>query len=394
MPQPTTRLAWPDVAKGISIIGVVLLHITLMVPEGQKSWLWEFNDLIAPLRMPLFFLVSGFFSVKVLRFSAGELFLRRLWFFLVPYLAWTPIEIWLNRRHFHVVFDEPLLTWPDLKQALLLGHNMGWFLHALIIFNVALWASKRLPAWLAVTLSFLVPLACLPWHHEYHFASKAWMYLPVFFIGAYCRPLIAKFAAEVDKGPRNLWAWVLSVGAAGLFMVGYRVRYLWDLRDFQAMLPWPLANAPWLGDAEVHYLVQAAEQHLKLPIAVVLAVMVARIPQISNLLQLIGRNTLPIYLAHPIALTVCVGMPIFYQSVTVTLEGQWGMESTQYWIFIGFVASTLASLALWGLSKLPVVGWTLNPPSLVAAWERLRDRAELGKPDEADPIAAEFKSTR
>ncbi|HCG2982640.1 TPA: acyltransferase family protein, partial [Corynebacterium striatum] len=62
------RLAWPDIAKGISILGVVLLHVTLTVPESSETRLAAFNVWLDPLRLPLFFLVSGYFSSKVFSF--------------------------------------------------------------------------------------------------------------------------------------------------------------------------------------------------------------------------------------------------------------------------------------------------------------------------------------
>ena len=103
------RMAWPDIAKGISILGVVTLHATMAVPEGADTTLAKINTLLDPLRMPLFFLVSGLFSTKVLNFTFSQLFARRLWFFLVPYLVWVPVELWLKYREYAMVFGtDPL----------------------------------------------------------------------------------------------------------------------------------------------------------------------------------------------------------------------------------------------------------------------------------------------
>ena len=93
-----TRLDWPDVAKGLSIIGVVVLHACLVVPGGMDTPIAAVNEFFAPLRMPLFFLVSGYFSVKIMRYSFGELFMFRLWFFLVPLLIRSE-EHTLNSSH-------------------------------------------------------------------------------------------------------------------------------------------------------------------------------------------------------------------------------------------------------------------------------------------------------
>ena len=52
------RLSWPDVSRGLSIIGVLILHVGMAVPYGTETALHKMNDEFAPLRMPLFFLVS------------------------------------------------------------------------------------------------------------------------------------------------------------------------------------------------------------------------------------------------------------------------------------------------------------------------------------------------
>ena len=87
MTQPTgakkVRMAWPDVARGVSILGVMTLHATLEVPGGLDTPIAKVNEFIATLRMPLFFMVAGFFSVKIFKFSFWELFRKRLWSLLV-----------------------------------------------------------------------------------------------------------------------------------------------------------------------------------------------------------------------------------------------------------------------------------------------------------------------
>ena len=40
------RLAWPDVAKGVSILGVVLLHVSLAVPQGMETTAANINQIL------------------------------------------------------------------------------------------------------------------------------------------------------------------------------------------------------------------------------------------------------------------------------------------------------------------------------------------------------------
>jgi hypothetical protein len=70
---PDGRLAWVDVAKGASIVLVVLLHVTnkhlvrlddasLLVRDGWA----EVGQWLRPVRMPLFFLLSGLWAAPAL----------------------------------------------------------------------------------------------------------------------------------------------------------------------------------------------------------------------------------------------------------------------------------------------------------------------------------------
>jgi uncharacterized membrane protein YcfT len=57
------RCDWVDVAKGICIILVVMMHSTLGVEKaiGSETWLHAFIEWARPFRMPDFFLISGLF---------------------------------------------------------------------------------------------------------------------------------------------------------------------------------------------------------------------------------------------------------------------------------------------------------------------------------------------
>ena len=72
------RMAWVDVAKGASIVLVVLLHVTnkhvvrLDAASGDIRDSWAtFVSWMRPVRMPLFFLLSGLLAAKVVEPAAG-----------------------------------------------------------------------------------------------------------------------------------------------------------------------------------------------------------------------------------------------------------------------------------------------------------------------------------
>lgn len=379
------RLMWPDVAKGISIVGVVVLHMSLAVPGAQETWLYALNTWIDPLRMPLFFLVSGFFSRKVLTMSLLDLLTRRLWFFVVPYLVWVSVELWTKKLEYHWVFGNPPLKFVDLVYNLALGHNMGWFLHALVLFNLVLFAARRLPPWAVIAVSFS-PLLFLPLHDQFYFVGKALMYLPCFIIGVYFRSLIVRFTQLVDSTIDNLRLTPRSVAVfavvIGLYAGGYSLRQFWENHPGDIEVVWLLPGADVIGRPELLLLLRLVEQLAEVPMALAGAVLISRIPGIAGVFAFIGRHTLPIYLAHPIALTVGFGYVAFFAELQVGLEGTWPWENTWFWIPACLVLSAVASIALWALGRVPVLGWVFTPPQIVG-WlsQRLPDRAAQLRPD-------------
>src|SRR5699024_708546 len=77
-PRKANRVEWADTAKGLSIIGVCLMHIVTAVPDGTSTPLGLLSSFLDPLRMPLFFLVSGLFAHRGLERPPGAPGARRL----------------------------------------------------------------------------------------------------------------------------------------------------------------------------------------------------------------------------------------------------------------------------------------------------------------------------
>lgn len=354
----TQRLAWPDVAKGISILGVVALHVTLAVPAGEDTTLAAVNAILDPLRMPLFFLISGLFATKVFRFSFSELFTRRLWYFLVPYAVWVPVEVYLKNREYHVVHGADMPHVGDYLYHLALGVNMAWFLYALILFNLALWLTRKLPSSVAMLISF-VPVIALPLHFDVHMVGKAVLYLPIFFLGAHLRGWILRF------GERALTAPYLTVTSA-VYIVGLGVHLLWArLRDeSEITVAWPLPGADTVGGPEIELVIRLLTHLLMFPAGITVSVAVAKVLVVSQGLQFLGRHTLPIYLGHPIALTVLYHYTQYRLQIPISPDAEHWIASTGFWIVACFAISAVGALTLWSISRVPVLGWTVAPPAI------------------------------
>jgi len=360
-PAPAARLRWPDVAKGLSILGVVLLHVSLAVPEGMDTIAAQVNRILDPLRMPLFFMVSGFFSAKVFGYTFRDLLLRRLWFFLVPYLVWVPIELWFKFREWQMFNDRPMPGAGKYLEHIVEGRNMYWFLYALVIFNIVLWASRKLPWWAGILVGF-APILILPLHADQHMVGKAVLYLPAFLLGAHLRHHIRDFSGAAT-GLRNLTRGSL------LYAAGFTLAAVWAWGNSVAdvSLPWPLPGEETVGYADLRLVVNAAVQLLMLPMAVIVAVLLARIPVVSDILCFLGRHTLVIYLGHPIALTVLYHYNMRGVELPIARGSDHPLHETALWVIAGLVISAIGAFALWLVTRVPYLRWSVMPPLLPAA---------------------------
>lgn len=359
---------WPDIAKGISILGVVLLHVTLAIPGGNDTFFAHLNLLLDPLRMPLFFLVSGFFSVKVLNQTFGELFRKRLWFFIVPYAVWTPVNLYFYRLE-GVIFTgrEPAeMEW--YMASFFLATNMYWFLYYLVVFNLVLWATRKLPGWAIAAVTF-IPWLFMPAFSEYELVRKTLLYLPIFLIGAYYRPLITTFAEKAKKPKTAVWS-------VGFYVVGLAISvFAGAIRTEQN----PSRTLVWLTNAkntfasalggeltgfDMDHLPNLIIRIISLPAGIVLCVWLAKIGPISWILKFVGRHTLEIYIGHALGLTLIFGFMLRWRFMTIdnTAESLWYHTST--WMLIAFACALLGGYLMYLVKKIPLVAWTIVPPQL------------------------------
>ncbi|MCQ9343482.1 acyltransferase family protein [Corynebacterium kozikiae] len=336
--SPTQRLAWPDVAKGISILGVILLHATISVPGDEETLFTLINDFLYPLRMPLFFMVSGIFSVKVLQMTFAELYCRRLWFLIVPYVVWAPIEMFTYRYELHLALETRMPEAKHYLTKMFYATNMYWFLWLLVVFTVVLWATKFIPERFR-PIALLVVLALSTVAVQGETSWRIFEYLPCFLFGAYFRVLLL----EVGK---RATSWQMLSLAALAALVG------WTLRG--VVTPDALLTAR-----------DALSSMLLIVPMVVASVYLAVLPGIGWLLQWVGRNTLALYISHALTITFLFKMPFGLELFKGTLPPSLMELPTEAWIgYIVLACLAVGWVTTW-VMKLPVIGWTFHPPALL-----------------------------
>lgn len=217
-PAPTSpaasRLDWVDVAKGICIVMVVMMHSTLGVEKaaGETGFMHHAVEFAKPFRMPDFFMISGLFLALVID-RPWRLYLdRKVVHFAYFYVLWLIIQ--------------GAFKWP----ALALDEGFG-----------------------AVVQAFLVALVD-------PFGTLWFIYLlPIFFVFAkLVRPIhplvVLAFAAALETARVQTGWMVPDEFCARLFyvMLGwYAARHIFTLADaarahrglaVAGLLAWSLAN--------------------------------------------------------------------------------------------------------------------------------------------------------
>ncbi len=91
----TKRVTWPDAAKGIAILLVVLGHVLRGLPEGisaSHAWIWSLDAWIYSFHMALFFFISGMFAENAVAKSPQTFLADKARTLIYPYFVWSILQ--------------------------------------------------------------------------------------------------------------------------------------------------------------------------------------------------------------------------------------------------------------------------------------------------------------
>ncbi len=204
------RIEWVDIAKGTSIILVVILHsANLLVSKGLAPEVWyTINSYLQPVRMPLFFVASGLFAQGMVAMAWPRMLRSRIAHLMYLYTLWLVIFLGVHNVLPSDVRHEGYASWMNVVGGLYMPNSALWFIYGLAVFAVAAKAMTRLPLW--VQLGAAVALNVYSQYQPV--VSWSWNNLAEYFIyfllGLHARSLI------ITVSRRTALPWIAASIAA------------------------------------------------------------------------------------------------------------------------------------------------------------------------------------
>lgn len=284
--QGTRRLDWVDIAKAGAILLVVVYHVgsnglSYLTPGSNRAEdVWAtLNAVLMPVRMPLFFLVSGVLAVGAIQRPWGQVWRKR-----VADLAW-PFALWtlLFAVPYALAYSETVAgeTALEAMSWTLIAAGAYWYLPALAVFFVVAWLLRRTPILLLIL------------------AAAAWQGAPV---------IRDALGDEVDPDAAlTIYRWATFLV---WFALGIAARPLVErvahLPVYVALVTAPLYAVAAVLVYQHGWSLVPALNVLGLVTALILSAQLARSPRLVRLGSYLAKRTLPIYLIHPILLAILV----------------------------------------------------------------------------------------
>lgn len=333
------RILWPDIAKGISILGVVQYH-AMSVSNAPDSVNGFISSALMPLRLGMFFFVSGMFAYRLRSQSLKLILTKKIYIWMVPYFLWTIIS-WYIGSKLQVVemADNP---WT----ALIFPVNGMWFLFALSICTIFVYLTRGIQLNTVFFLALASPLASslLGMHWTY---QRAFRFIPFFVLGL----ILSERARNLEKSLKEnvtISRQIILYGSAFVF-------YLFALviKENSADLKKSLVFLPGSTNDQI---VTILIYFLALPFGILLALLLSKGRHLSKILSWYGRNTLPIYITNEI---------FVWSSVRILRNLGWysALNRDLLVALVFLIAMAGTHIAIY-LSRKNIIGWIFIPPPL------------------------------
>lgn len=331
-PAPArARLDWVDTGRGLAIALVALFHATSWIAgTGLDVALWaDVNTVLSSLRMPLFFALSGLFAAKWLTASWRDLLGSKVLLFVWVLMVWSLIGMIVQLAGLSIAGNavNVLAGARGVVLALFNPPFELWFIWALGLFFVLARATRLVPPVLQlVAAGALSAFGLTVWLQLTTGLTGSAKFYFFFLCGLYLRSWILAFAsarAAVLLSVVVVWAAVSTA------------LFVFDLRGFP--------GAYFLNGV----------------LGVLAGVAVSRALSRIRLLERLGRQTLPIYLAHtPIIIAIASALVLLPVVVAALQAVSWLVPPLVAGLAIA------GALALHAACRRGVLRFLYEPPSV------------------------------
>lgn len=343
------RIAWIDIAKASAILLIVVYHVATwflwdVVPGtalSEDDGLWTTLSLaLIPVRIPLFFLVSGLLAQRAIERPWRDLVRTRFVPLLWPFVVWglliaLPWGYRLNP-------DEPLPGAGASVYAMMLGGTHFWYLPALVVVMLVARTLRRVPVLalavtavtsIAVTTNVSILVGLLGPYLGIN--ASRWLDCAVWFMVGCFLPRVIEKVSRLNV----VWACIGLVGFAAL-------RTLLLVSE-DLVYPFVLAALSIIGIASF----------------VIGSSFLARSATARRIGSFFSARTLPIYVTHAFALEVLAVLFAWARR-----EG-WELPAGLWFplLFVPVVVAIVVavSVSLHALSRRWRFAWLYEPPAVV-----------------------------
>lgn len=202
---PEGRVDWVDVAKGVCILFVVMMHSTLGVEEltGQASWMGTIVAWAQPFRMPDFFFIAGLFLVRTIDAPWQRYLDRKMVHFAYFYVLWMAIQVIVKG------VGDPTAIPSHVLSGFFHPFGTLWFIYMLPIFFLVVRLTKNLPVWLMLGIGAALEIAPIGTGYLLidEFAARFVYFYAGYALAGYAFALADKATSRPLLGFAGLLAW-------------------------------------------------------------------------------------------------------------------------------------------------------------------------------------------
>ncbi|KJZ31615.1 hypothetical protein TW83_08155 [Paracoccus sp. S4493] len=322
--KKSNRIDWIDAAKGLSILLVVAYHANIIASSYEiQSQAYSFMSAVfQPVRMPLFFAISGFLASSIMHRSWSAVTRKKSLMYVYLFALWSIIHL----AFFKYVAPHPSADLSGgLIQTVLSGFfrpQTGiWFIWALSLYFLLARALVSLPAFavLLTVATSVVAFSPIVEPLGLNFAQiNALKYVPFFVLPAiYGMPALKRLSQ--------------SIPVMGMLVVTLLAMSL-AFRELSAIL----SIAVGMSAVSLNICGMIG--------GIMAAIVISKTPVAQTLFGYLGRNTLAIYLIH--LLVIALTLPILERLNITSIHDNVAVP------VLVIISTCVSIFTAWGLKKL------------------------------------------